>query len=361
MYRAFSARSIGANHIKHNKVCQDFAFHVNRADFSIALVADGHGSDDYFRSDRGSRYAGDSAFQCITEFIGSVQKEYPRIDEVTEKEWDRLLGNLEKSIIRKWHEKVDKDYAGNPFTEEDVEMEKVSEKHKQRYLKGEEVEHAYGTTLIAVAVTDSYWFGLHIGDGKCVVLYPDGTDAQPIPWDPACFLNSTTSICDADAANRFRHYFCSFTTEPKPVAVFVGSDGIDDSYPLNDNEKHLAKLYNTITLNFAAEGFDAGVQQLRDFLPTLTDKGSGDDVSISGFIDMDVARQMKERKDAKDAVEKEAPPVEPVEPREPKSPEALELQDHIKFRLSKMQDDVERMNEIISEVKTTLEPPANDE
>ena len=67
---------------------------------------------------------------------------------------------------------------------------------------------------------------------------------------------------------------------------------MDDSYPVNNNGEHLGRLYKTIAENFAGSGFAAGQDQLSAFLPILSKKGSGDDVSIAGFIDMDAAKRL---------------------------------------------------------------------
>lgn len=86
-------------------------------------------------------------------------------------------------------------------------MQAVSHKAKARYTKGEKVQSAYGATLIGVVVTKDFWFGVHIGDGKCVVFDKAGVDSEPIPWDEQCFLNITTSICDSNAGSEFRYFF----------------------------------------------------------------------------------------------------------------------------------------------------------
>jgi hypothetical protein len=39
--------------------------------------------------------------------------------------------------------------------------------------------------------------------------------------------------------------------------------------------------------DFIDKGFDAEVEEVRNFLPVLTKKGSGDDVSIAGIIAVD--------------------------------------------------------------------------
>ncbi|MDR3341738.1 MAG: protein phosphatase 2C domain-containing protein [Treponema sp.] len=268
-YKAFASSTIGAHHRKHGKECQDDSRHVTDEIMAVAVVADGHGGDAYFRSRRGSRFAVESALQGIQEFI-RIRREYgaPETESA-----EGLLRNLVKNILVSWHDKVEQDYTTDRFSPD--EQEKAAQKNKQPY-------HAYGTTLIAVAITEDYWFGLHIGDGKAVALYPDGSFDQPIPWDERCFLNVTTSICDDDAADTCRIYY----SPEKPVAVFIGSDGVDDSYPIHENEKYLYHLYRTIAINFADEGFETTCQQVQGFLPSLTEKGSGDDVSVAGFIDM---------------------------------------------------------------------------
>lgn len=69
-----------------------------------------------------------------------------------------------------------------------------------------------------------------------------------------------------------------------PVAVFVGSDGIDDCF---NNDRQLNTLYRTILYSFATSEFDDAVAELEDYLPRLSAKGSGDDVSIAGILDFD--------------------------------------------------------------------------
>ena len=187
------------------------------------------------------------------------------------------------------------DYKAHPFTPE--ELAGAGEKYRKRYEEaarnenGEGLHKAYGSTLIACAVTPKCWFGIHIGDGRLTALYPDGSYDQPVPWDPKCFLNQTTSICDDDAAERARVYFSFHHEKPPPAAVFLCSDGVDDNYPVDDNDKHLFKLYRTIALTFNEDGFDSTVGQLKDLATSFATKGKGDDTSIAGIIDMEAVKR----------------------------------------------------------------------
>lgn len=266
---AFSEQ--GYNHIKADKVCQDSSGHYSDDLMAIVVVADGHGSDNYPRTDRGSSFAAEATITAIRDFVKTVEDS--AIDISVDS--DSYLEQLAKNILANWYAAVDADLEKYPFSEE--ELEKVSDKYKNRYLSGERQEKAYGTTLIAACQTKNYWFGLQIGDGKCVCISQDGSMFEPIPWDDDCQANVTTSICDADAIDEFRYFF----TRECPIATLMGTDGIDDSYA---NSEEMYVLYRSILAIFAEYGRAVGETEIKEFLPGLSRKGSGDDVSIAGIV-----------------------------------------------------------------------------
>lgn len=297
--KVFAVTKQGSNHIKTDKECQDYSLAIRITDKNVeihygiqdqpeikkqqgyknkkpvccmAIVADGHGGDEFIRSAKGSQFAVESARTCIADFL-RLKKGKP-----IEKDIKQLI----QSILKMWNEKVENDVSVREFGTS--ELANLSNTIQEKYKSGEERRHAYGTTLIASVVCEKYWFGIHIGDGRCTVLNQDGTFKQPISWDDRCFLNATTSICDEDACERARVYIIP-DNEPIPVGIFLCSDGIDDSYPVNDNEKYLYKFYRTLALNFLNN--DAAIKDIQDMLPKLSEKGSGDDMSIAGIIDMD--------------------------------------------------------------------------
>lgn len=266
---AFSAQ--GYNHIKSDKVCQDSSGCYSDDSMAVIVVADGHGSDNYPRTDRGSSFAVEATITAIREFVRTVEDSAIDIFEDS----DSYLEQLAKNILANWYAAVDADLEKYPFSEE--ELSKVSDKYKNRYLAGQRQEKAYGTTLIAACQTKDYWFGLQIGDGKCVCISQDGSMYEPIPWDEDCQANITTSICDSEAIDEFRYYFM----KECPVATLMGTDGIDDSYA---NSEEMYVLYRSILAIFAEHGRETGEAEIQTFLPGLSRKGSGDDVSIAGII-----------------------------------------------------------------------------
>ena len=249
---AFNTTCIGASHLKSEKPCQDYSASWYAGKVAIIAVADGHGAADYFRSDRGARFAAEAAIECIKDLIMTKNNSLSNPSD--------SLAALEKSIITVWHKKITKDLGSKPINGTIIVP--------------------YGTTLLAAAITGYYWFAIQIGDGKCVIINKDNNISQPVPWDERCFLNQTTSLCDDNACDLFRHFY----SETLPEAIFLGSDGIDDSFPMNRNEEHLARFYESIYVNFISEGLQNGKVQLREMLPALTQKGSGDDVSITGIL-----------------------------------------------------------------------------
>lgn len=279
--KAFHLSVQGASHIKRNKECQDASFSYCGEDYALAVVCDGHGGDDYIRSASGAAYACQAAAECIMKFLSDVDKS---AFMTLEREREEQIFQLEASIINAWNKSVSRHYAEHPFTAEEEAV--LSSRARRRYLEEEKIESAYGTTMIATVLTHDYWLGLQVGDGRCVVVDRNGEFSQPIPWNEKCFLNVTTSICDSDAIDNFRHYYSSVL----PAAILIGSDGVDDCF---SSEAQLNQLYKTVLYSFANSGFEDALKELDGYLPRLSEKGSGDDVSISAILDMDAIKQLE--------------------------------------------------------------------
>lgn len=300
MYRSFNFTSIGASHIKKGTICQDYSASAETDNYKLAVVSDGHGGADYFRSDRGSRFAVQAFCRCVADafavhsdtlseklneksFLKNKSRNFADALGAckTNKQTAEQMSWFMRSVVARWNVLVESDLASDPFRLE--EMADVSQKAKALYKKGEKVHSAYGATLIGTVITDAFWFGIHIGDGKCVAFDKDGAVDEPIPWDEQCFLNVTTSICDSNAGSEFRYYF----SKKLPAAVFVGSDGIDDCF---SKERHLHNFYRTVLTSFAMETEENAVHRLSEYLPELSVQGSADDMSVACILNMEHIR-----------------------------------------------------------------------
>ena len=120
---------------------------------------------------------------------------------------------------------------------------------------------------------------VQIGDGTCVTIssrerQKSRSTGQAVPD------NITTSLCQDEAMDLGRCAF--FAGDDIPAAIFLGTDGIENSYY---SHEQLKEFYKELALNFSKNGLDKGFEQLTEFLPELSRMGSGDDVSCAGIYD----------------------------------------------------------------------------
>ncbi|MCI1673758.1 MAG: protein phosphatase 2C domain-containing protein [Bifidobacterium tibiigranuli] len=319
-FESFSEKTIGGSHKEHDLPCEDSADHRDKDGVSIAVVSDGHGADRYFRSAQGSQFAVDVTLQQLDGPDGFVPKIAAFLSNEESEESDLKNGKLgqkllqqfrefSSALLQQWRKLVSDDIEARPFAD-DPEFNKLSDAIKASYKNAPAatLRQAYGATLVFVVHAENFWFGVHIGDGHHIVLDEDGAWRQPIPWDKQCVLEVTTSLCDAEAENEFRywlgwesgdHRIKEFTYGPddkvvaslrdrtaKPVAMFVGSDGVDDNYNADNLTKELSRrCYCPMMINIKDNGL-AGARILDDFVQiyALNQGYKRDDVSIAGMV-----------------------------------------------------------------------------
>ena len=288
---AINHTCIGASHIDDNKVCQDYSLSINQGGLCAAVVCDGHGSERYFRSDKGAEFACKIAADKIKEFVNSFDTSLINGRPLTQcqaksdpknTQEDKLFpvfNQLFTSIVCSWYAQIEQHASNNPLTEQ--ERNKIKPEYATDFENGVKIEKVYGCTLMAAVFTPDYWFAFHIGDGKIVSLQKNPIVLEPVPWDDRCFLNSTTSLCDNHALNEFRYCYCGDGTFPD--AVFLGSDGMDDSF---GETPILAEFYIKIAELIATQTTVKVLEDLKDTLPNLSKKGSSnDDMSLAVVFD----------------------------------------------------------------------------
>jgi hypothetical protein len=295
--KCFDFHCQGESHKATDKVCQDYSYsHIDENGLAIAVVCDGHGGKHYFRSDVGARFATEIIANNAKEFVNNIdetlfvgqpftqqaaiQTEIDRQDFRKEKPIDVAFRQLFASIIGQWQQRIEQHAAENPLT--DKENTQVEEQYRKEFQEGYKLEKIYGCTLMAYVSTPKYWFAFHLGDGKMISFDQDAQWKEPVLWDDRCFLNKTTSICDSDALNEFRHTYQG--DGGFPIAVFLGSDGMDDSF---GEETNLVNFYVKVAKSLVTNGHDATFADIQDTLPVLSKRGSQDDMSVACVYDED--------------------------------------------------------------------------
>lgn len=287
----------GDSHIATGKVCQDYSYSTVYEDGNaIAIVCDGHGGKRYFRSDIGAMIAAEVTERKVRTFVeeagasllkgqpftqrGTISEQIANQDFDKTSNIERAFRQLFGSIIYEWNTEVFSHAEQNPIS--DSEKEGLEERWITEFEEKAALEKVYGCTLIACVFTPEFWLAFQTGDGKCFAVDESGKWSEPIPWDERCFLNKTTSICDSDAINEFR--YCYDGSGHSPIAVILGSDGIDDSFGSEENQ---ANFYVQILKSIAKSGLEATLAEIKTTLPQLSKIGSHDDMSIAMLFDSD--------------------------------------------------------------------------
>lgn len=300
--KVFSHSCQGESHRANNKPCQD----ASRAEITrdnkmaVCIVSDGHGGERYFRSQYGSQILVNITFDKVQEFSDVMSDKrllYGRpLTQIGTDSKTRFLSNEEikideqfrqlfRSIKTEWMLQICEHAKSIPASE--WEISHIKPQYLNQLKEQKDLEQIYGATLMAYVKTPDFWFAFHLGDGKIIMFDNDGNSSEPVVWDKDCFLNLTTSICSTDAIDRFRY---SYQGDGNfPFAVFLGSDGIDDTFtdgePLYDFYRGILQEINNTD--------DASVQNyLKSDLPRLSARGSKDDMSIAYYYDEDSLEKM---------------------------------------------------------------------
>lgn len=278
----FSRSVKGFSHIEKGIPCQDASGNYppsaeKNSNYRLIVVADGHGSAS--KSDIGSKKAVKITKEAISSFCEAETN--PTYDD---------LYRLASYIVNEWHNQIEEE----PCYNDDVKQ--------------------YGTTLIVYVeyLYQGNWesFGFQIGDGTCMQIFEekdvennfllpmprlldeDGKQEgkpKPAPWhdEEAMTFNKTFSICSSDAIDNFIYYSSIELEEPQqaPLAVFIGSDGIEDSFAFDRQDKNIYKFYKQLHEKWENEYGDGGFKKtLKKSLPEFSKNGSRDDVSIAGLM-----------------------------------------------------------------------------
>ena len=169
---AFHETATGHNHIIKNPSCKDYSTlcedasdSISNGRYYIAIVADGHGAKECFRSGVGAKFAVEVTKQCLKDFAESIiitPKEIiknetifitprPSSEELlcdSKYYRNQEIKRLTDTIIDKWHDKVKNHYKTNSPTEEELKKNKVEDMDIKN-LPENKIFHIYGTTLIA--------------------------------------------------------------------------------------------------------------------------------------------------------------------------------------------------------------------
>ncbi|WP_246142605.1 protein phosphatase 2C domain-containing protein [Nocardioides rubriscoriae] len=251
-----SATTIGsfhvATHLPHQDSVRTWAAPDGSA--AVVVVADGHGHHAHFRSDVGADLATALTLDALTaalEGAGEVDPAAVAVDAVSA-----------------WRRAVLEHVAAHPLRSDEAR-------------RGPLVP--YGTTLVALAVSDDRLVALQVGDGDTVVVRASGRAWRPLPDDPDGDGVRTASLCQPDPMSSLRTATVDLAADAADqddpvVLAMVCTDGFGKARADPDT------WWSTTARDLAATVRDGGLDALRARLPA--DVGDpaqvgGDDTSIA--------------------------------------------------------------------------------
>lgn len=236
----------------------------------ILAVADGHGSAKSFRSDRGSWFAVQVATEQLHQLLSQIDSTDLRVIQHIATE------QLPQLVVRAWHKRVEENRAQEPYT--DDEWQRLLEKDGQRAQQAVEANPslAYGATLLAVAVTETFVLYLQLGDGDILSVDVHGETQRPFPKDERLIANETTSLCLPKAWQEFRVRLVP-TSAHSPMLILVSTDGYANSFRTEADFIRIGRDYLQM---MRTEGPDHVKQQLAQILADTSESGSGDDITL---------------------------------------------------------------------------------
>jgi serine/threonine protein phosphatase PrpC len=273
-WRVIGSSVRGAAHLSSGAPNQD-AIHWLPEDGAgppvILAVSDGHGSPKCIRSDIGSRLAVTATAKVLQDFLKS-QDDQTNLSATKRMAEDRLP----QTLVRAWKEEVNAHLQENPFTAEEGECLIVQEGPSARQTLEATPFLAYGATILAAVVTESFLLCLKLGDGDILLVDSSGGATIPLHRDERLIANETTSLCLPDAWKEVQIRLLPLM-EDAPAMVLLSTDGYSNSY---QSETDFLANGNDLLQMVRSKGLDQVSAELGSLLEDLSRRGSGDDITL---------------------------------------------------------------------------------
>ncbi len=184
--------------------------------------------------------------------------------------------DFSKQLLIEWENAIDNDLNNNPFTKEELYKLKneKGEKSLQRLENNKYL--AYGTTILGCVIHPKFIFSFQLGDGDLLYMDEDNKIDYIIQKDPELIANLVWSLCSDNAEKKFNLSF-QFIQDKFPKMISLSTDGYYNSFVNQDECKKSFKDYYNI---YKEEGLSAISENINEWLNEVTQKGSGDDITL---------------------------------------------------------------------------------
>lgn len=258
MWSAVGTCVRGMTHIRKNKPCQDAMLIQDIKGLGLlCALSDGHGSEKCKYSDEGAK-AALRVVASLYQNIGSQRGKknmYDMISQTKDVELPKRIERLWKEEVRHIHQKAQREAAKTD----------------------KELFTLYGTTLLTLLITNTFIFGMQLGDGDILVTSDEGVTDYFIKADPVLGV-ATDSLCMDHSWKYFNNRLVKIEKDMQLPALFLMStDGYGNSFTNREDFLQIGKDYLTV---LRKEGADFISGHLESWLNETSREGSGDDISF---------------------------------------------------------------------------------
>lgn len=268
----------GASHLAQDIPNQD-AFRVEpetplNTPF-VATLADGHGDGRHCRSKTGAIIATWTATTVLVDFL-KAQERSPSIERNLRK---IAYESLPREIVKGWTKSVYRDLEKTPLRREEfaLRQHQATEQIIDDVLDNPLI--AYGSTLLAVAVTNSELVAIQLGDGDILLAGADGIIRRPFA-DTAHGSDDvwleTDSLSATDAWRQVKVAVLPNSVEV-PQMLLLSTDGYRKAFADED-------AYEKVMPDFLAavriDGGESMQRSLADILSRTSARSGGDDITV---------------------------------------------------------------------------------
>ena len=268
----------GVAHRVNGKPNQDALSLPRESTGRVVSVAgsDGHGSDQYFRSDFGSHAAAVAGRRVLRAALTPSKRD--RLAAAARQEL--VTTRIPRCVYRDWRTRVEAHLAECPLS--DFELARLSPSQEAEVRVNPAI--AYGCTLLAAGLGPTFGALLRIGDGTVAVIDHDEQLHRPFREDHRGGDESTASLCSSSAASMIETAYLDYADGP-PRCVVCATDGYTKSFAgAAEIENALFALYEHV----AKHGVDDFERGLREMLDNTTKHGSGDDTTVVMVVNQSV-------------------------------------------------------------------------
>jgi hypothetical protein len=271
----------GASHARSGRPNQDaFACFPTSADSLplILAVSDGHGGAKYFRSDKGAHFAVVAAINSLSRFQ-EILASYSTSSNM------ELEEQLTKSLVNTWRSEVNAHLQSEPFINEELRLLEEQEGSAARQAVEANPVLAYGATILAVMITESFIAYLQLGDGDILTVSEEGKTSKVFPKNRWHFANETTSLCASDTWRDFQFRYEKISlASALPALILLSTDGYTDSF---SSEQEFFKVGSDLFEMTRSNNLEEIKSNLPGWLSEATQNGSGDDITLGILYRMD--------------------------------------------------------------------------